>query len=313
MQSPFEAGFISKNPALEWQSDFLVMLYENFSSMMAYICRNPTTVLIMIFKRAIFIISSLIALDAEAQLIDTLIDVSPNILHFKILKGKNLPILFESGGGMDSSQWDSIATALHHQLQATVITYDRAGFGRSTLDTSNYTILLEIKSLEAALENLGYGKADFLVVGHSLGGFYNRVFAARHPEQVKGIVLLDPRIPSYEDMSFARNYFKNIDRKDYEPDYISLYHLIARMEENSNYVRQVPLPSEIPILNIMAETGPFTQVEENKRFQVEQRKLVEASNKRRLVLAEGSSHNIPYDKPGQVIELIADFYRELRN
>ncbi|MDQ6479438.1 alpha/beta hydrolase [Dyadobacter sp. LHD-138] len=267
----------------------------------------------MIFKRAIFIILSLIAVNAEAQLIDTLIDVSPYTLHFRILKGKNLPILFESGGGMDASQWDSIATVLHHRLQATVITYDRAGFGKSTLDTANYTILQEIKSLEVALGNFGYGNADFLVVGHSLGGFYNRVFAGRHPEQVKGIVLLDPRIPSYEDMSFARNYFKSLDRKDYEPDDISLYHLLANMERNSNYVRQVPLPSEIPILNIMAEKGPFTEVQENERFQADQRSFVKAAKNRKLVLAKGSSHNIPYDKPGLVIELITNFYQKLRN
>lgn len=94
----------------------------------------------MIFKRAFFVIL-LMAVNAEAQLLDTLINVSPYTLHFRILKGKSFPILFESGGGLDASQWDSIATVLHHRLQATVITYDRAGFGKSTLDTANYTIL----------------------------------------------------------------------------------------------------------------------------------------------------------------------------
>ncbi|MHA4742014.1 alpha/beta fold hydrolase [Dyadobacter sp. MSC1_007] len=69
-----------------------------------------------------------------------------------------------------------------------------------------------------------------VLVGHSLGGFYNHVYAARHPGQVKGIVMLDPRIPSFEDMAFARNYFKALDRKDFEPEYLSLYHLLANME-----------------------------------------------------------------------------------
>lgn len=167
--------------------------------------------------------------------------------------------------------------------------------------------------MEASLKKFGYGNTDFLIVGHSLGGFYNRVFAARHPKQVKGIVLLDPRIPSYEDMSFARNYFQSVDRKDFESGYMSLYHLLGNMERNSNYVRQVPLPPEIPILNIMAEKGPFTEMQENERFQADQRSLVKATKNRKLVLAKGSSHNIPYDKPGLVIELIADFYQKLRN
>ncbi|MHA4742013.1 alpha/beta fold hydrolase [Dyadobacter sp. MSC1_007] len=94
--------------------------------------------------------------NANAQLIDTLVAVSPYNLHFRIIKGKKTPLLFESGGGLDASQWDSIATILHHELQATVITYDRAGFGKSTLDTANYSILQEIKSLETALASLGY-------------------------------------------------------------------------------------------------------------------------------------------------------------
>jgi pimeloyl-ACP methyl ester carboxylesterase len=258
-----------------------------------------------------FLILLLVAGNAEAQLLDTIIVVSPYKLHFRILKGKGSPILFESGGGLDASQWDSIATILHHQLQTTVITYDRAGFGKSTLDTAQYTILQEIKCLEAALTNLGYENASFLLVGHSLGGFYNRVFAARHPSHVKGIVLLDPRIPSYEDMSFARSYFQSLDRKGFEAGYMNLYHLLANMERNSNYVRQLPIPPDIPILNIMAETGPFAETKENERFQAAQRKLVNENKNRRLVLAKGSSHNIPYDKPGLVIKLIGNFYREL--
>lgn len=132
---------------------------------------------------------------AKAQTIDTLIDVRPFNLHFRIIKGDNPPILFESGGGLDATQWDSIATTVHHQLQATVITYDRAGFGKSSLDTANFNILREIESLETALKKFGYLDAKFLLVGHSLGGFYNRVFAERHAKQVNGIVFLDPRIP----------------------------------------------------------------------------------------------------------------------
>lgn len=265
----------------------------------------------MIFKYLFFAVLSILTVNAEAQLIDTLINVNPYTLHFRILKGENPPILFETGGAMEASQWDSIATVLNQELGATVITYDRAGFGKSTLDTNNYTILREIISLEMALENFGYGNVNIFLVGHSLGGFYNRVYAARNSTRVKGIVLLDPRIPSYEDMRFARNYFKSMNRKDYDPNYISLYHLLANMERNSNYVRQIPFPVQIPILNIMAEKGPFDDDKENKRFQDDQRKLVESAKNRRLIVVNGSSHNIPYDKPGLVIKEIAEFYKDL--
>ncbi|MBC3789010.1 alpha/beta fold hydrolase [Spirosoma utsteinense] len=162
------------------------------------------------------------SVSVNAQPLDTIVDAGPYQLHFRILKGNKPPILFESGGGQDASQWDSIATAIHQRLQATVITYDRAGFGQSSFDTAGYTILQEIKSLESALHQFGYSNSNLLLVGHSLGAFYNRVYAARHPAQVKGIILVDPRVPSYGDMRFARTYFQSLNRKDYEAEYMSL-------------------------------------------------------------------------------------------
>lgn len=251
----------------------------------------------------------LVSVDVKAQALDTSVRVAPYQFHFKILQGQNPPILFESGGGMDSSQWDSIATSVHQQLQATVITYDRAGFGKSSFDTTGYTILREIQSLEAALQLFGYSKANLLLVGHSLGGFYNQVYAARHPSQVKGIILLDPRIPSYADMRFARRYFQTLTSKDFEADYLSLYYLLARMERTSNYVRQLPLPPGIPLLDLMAEYGPYSEASENERFKQDQRSLVKAYPNRRLLLVKGSSHNIPHDKPRLVIKQIVSFYR----
>ncbi|GAB4021667.1 alpha/beta fold hydrolase [Spirosoma koreense] len=261
-------------------------------------------------KQTLLSLLFLVALSAHAQLLDTIVKGGPYHLHFRVLKGINPPILFESGGGQDASQWDSIAAVVHQQLQATVITYDRAGFGKSSFDTVGYTILQEIKSLETALQHLGYSHTPLMLVGHSLGGFYNRVYAARHPDQVKGIVLLDPRIPSHADMRFARNYAQQLNRKEYEAEYMSLYYLLARMERTSDYVRQVPLPSAIPVLDIMAEHGPFAEANQNERFKADQRNLVKENPNRRLVFAKGSSHNIPADQPTLVIDQVVHFYKK---
>jgi len=276
-----------------------------------YISMNPSHINPMVYlKQTLLAFLSLVAINAKAQLLDTISKASPYKLHLRILQGRNPPILFESGGGQDASQWDSIATIVHQQLQATVITYDRAGFGQSSFDTVNYTILQEIKSLEAALQQFGFDNTNMLLVGQSLGAFYNRVYAARHPAQVKGMILLDPRIPSYADMRLAKAYFQRLHRKDYEANYLSFYHLLARMERTSNYVRQVPLPSSIPLLDIMAEHGPFAEARENERFKADQRNLVKGHRNRRLLFAKGSSHNIPHDKPALVIEQIVHFYKK---
>jgi pimeloyl-ACP methyl ester carboxylesterase len=101
--------------------------------------------------------------------VDTLINIGSYKLHVKITNGNGAPILFESGGALDSRQWDSISCVLNKHLDATVITYDRQGFGYSGLDTLQYEILNEIKGLEFAIEQLGYAKTNIILVGHSLG------------------------------------------------------------------------------------------------------------------------------------------------
>lgn len=245
--------------------------------------------------------------------IDTLVNVGSYKLHVKIINGKGAPILFESGGALDARQWDSISSALHRQLDATIITYDRQGFGKSGLDTLQYSILDEVMGLESAIEQLGYGKSKMLLVSHSLGAFYSRLYANRHPLSIKGIIMLDPRIPSKSDMKFAKRIFKNLSRNEFSKEELGLYYVLAAMERNSDFVRKKSIAATIPILNVMAEQGPFDSKEENDWFKSAQRKFISNRQNAEVVYAKGSSHNIPQDKPEIVIREISKFYRKYLN
>jgi len=92
----------------------------------------------------------------QAQTIDTLIDVGGYKLHFDIIKGKGIPILFEAGGGEDATTWKKIIHPIAERTATTLITYDRAGFGKSTFDTARHGILNGMTGLETALKKLGY-------------------------------------------------------------------------------------------------------------------------------------------------------------
>lgn len=245
----------------------------------------------------------------RAQVIDTLIDVGAHKLHFKIIKGDSTEIVFESGGGITLAQWDSIITPVHNLTSATVITYDRQGFGTSDLDTPNYTILNEIKDLETGLKKLGYGLNSTLLVCHSLGAFYSSVYASRNIGLVKGIIMLDPRIPSDADRAFARTVFNSMDTVALKKAGLGLFYALKNMERNSDFVKRTFFQTGIPILNVMAETGPFDSVSENERFQSDQRSFVKQSPNRVLIHAKGSSHNIPLDKPKFVVDQIASFHK----
>jgi pimeloyl-ACP methyl ester carboxylesterase len=122
--------------------------------------------------------------------LDTLLEVGGHKLHFRIWRGKTPVILFESGGGDDLSVWNRVLAPIQQATGATLITYDRAGFGTSEIDSSQLTIRQQIRSLKTGLATLGVDR-KCLVVAHSLGGIFATALAAQYPTQVQGAVLLE--------------------------------------------------------------------------------------------------------------------------
>ena len=81
----------------------------------------------------------------------------------------------------------------------TSVLYDRAGTGWSERVDMPRAAGVVVDELEKVLAVAGV-HGPFLLVGHSLGAFHARRFAQMHPDQVAGLVLLDP---GHEDvMSF---------------------------------------------------------------------------------------------------------------
>ena len=74
-----------------------------------------------------------------------------------------------------------------------VCAVDRAGFGFSDPGPLPRDIAAEEADLHAALAAAGI-KPPYLLVGHSYGGKLVRLFAYRHPEEVAGMLLIDPGI-----------------------------------------------------------------------------------------------------------------------
>ncbi|HUB60277.1 MAG TPA: alpha/beta hydrolase [Puia sp.] len=142
---------------------------------------------------------------AKAQTLDTLVDVGGYKLHFSIIPGKGIPILFDAGGGDDATTWDGILRPISEITHTTLITYDRIGFGKSGLDTNQHGILKMIDGLETGLHKLGYW-GNIMLVAHSQGAIYAQVFAFRHPELVKAAVMIDGTTPCFYNLSRLQRY-----------------------------------------------------------------------------------------------------------
>ena len=97
-------------------------------------------------------------------------------------------VVIEPSFGGSAAEWRAIAETL--AAQTTVVTYDRAPYGASSRATDRRTPADIAGDLHVALQELGI-RDPVVLVGFSVGGMYVRAYAALHPDQVAGMVLVE--------------------------------------------------------------------------------------------------------------------------
>jgi len=118
-----------------------------------------------------------------------LIDVGGRNLHFRVQGAGSPTVILEGGTGEGTIEWTLVAPEIAKVTR--VVSYDRAGLGWSDASTSPKTAEAAVEDLRAALEAQGIIDGPLVLVGHSLGGHYVRMFQYQHPEHVVGLVLVD--------------------------------------------------------------------------------------------------------------------------
>jgi pimeloyl-ACP methyl ester carboxylesterase len=119
----------------------------------------------------------------------TLIDVGGRGLHV-ICEGHGEPmVLLESGVAASSLSWAYVQPEIARFTR--VCAYDRAGLAWSDPPGSPRTLPNIIADLHEVLGSAA-SQGAIVMVGHSFGCFVVCSYAARHPDRVAGLVLLDP-------------------------------------------------------------------------------------------------------------------------
>ncbi len=116
-------------------------------------------------------------------------------LYFDCQGAGSPRVLFDYGIAGAAVEWQDIQRSL--AADTTVCVYDRAGYGWSDPGPSPRTAARAAAEIAALAAAAGW-REPLLLVGHSFGGFDVRYFAARHPEAVAGLVLLDSSLPGFE-------------------------------------------------------------------------------------------------------------------
>src|SRR6266566_1251627 len=140
-----------------------------------------------------------------------LVDVGGRRLYVHCTGSGSPTVVLVSGLAEASVYWGGwIAPAVAQNT--TVCAYDRAGQGWSDPPASPQDGAAVATDLHTLLDHAQIA-GPYVLVGHSTGGAYIRVFAARYPDQVAGMVFLD---------SQPNEAFTGL------PDFPSQYNIISR-------------------------------------------------------------------------------------
>jgi pimeloyl-ACP methyl ester carboxylesterase len=98
-------------------------------------------------------------------------------------------VVFESGLGSGGGGYGSLFPFIQKNFSG--IVYDRNGIGESEIDISIKTDADVIKRLHDLLVTLKI-KPPYLLVGHSIGGPFIRLYASIYPNEICGLFFIDP-------------------------------------------------------------------------------------------------------------------------
>ncbi|HEX2573533.1 MAG TPA: alpha/beta hydrolase [Polyangia bacterium] len=118
----------------------------------------------------------------------TLVDIGGRRLHLYCIGEGSPTVLLQSGYTDWSLGWSTVQPEI--AKFARVCSYDRPGLGDSDPSPDAGSTARLVEDLHTLLDK-AHVPPPYVLVGHSAGGMYQRLFAAAHPETVAGMVLVD--------------------------------------------------------------------------------------------------------------------------
>ena len=183
-----------------------------------------------------------------------------------------------------------------------ILLYDRLGVGQSGPRHSSEALLASTiaDQLKALLE-AAYLPAPYLLVGHSLGGFYVQAFARQYPNETAAVVLVDSASPFEPPSAFSSTVPSN-------PGSISAVEEAGFAPSAAAMLAGPPFPPVPLIVRAAAEHDAVPELE--GLWREVQAQTAALSPRGRLCIVEGAGHFIQNDRPQIVVGAVLDEMRE---
>lgn len=237
--------------------------------------------------------------------------------------GSHPAILLLHGSGVSARSWTFQLQNLGHALS--VLAIDLPGHGESD-PIDDMTLEGYADAARGLVDALGTGPV--LAAGHSLGGAVAQVLAARHPEMIKGLVLLSTCAKLPERGGFLQRFYRCLPgfiqkvlffstaKKILFSPSASRQAMVLGMEElracrpetilkdvaaaQAMDLQEVAQKLRVPTLILCGDRDKLTPPALSERLS----ELIPGS---RLLILEGAGHMLPLEAPGRVNQEILDF------
>ena len=238
------------------------------------------------------------------------VDVGGHSLQL-LVGGQGSPaVIFEAGFGAGIASWSTVQKDVAAFAQT--VSYDRAGLGQSDLGPKPRSAKLIATELHAALQKSGV-KPPYVMVGHSFGGIYVRVFADMYPNEVAGMVLIDPSQESFDDWLIKKEPER---RKLAETNMAKTGEGVqaefAGVDTSYSQARVAKVPAGIPVTLLTATVDENVSAEARKMWIEKHKEWLATVPGSKHMVVEGASHFIQAQKPALVIEAIKQVSKQPR-
>jgi len=230
------------------------------------------------------------------------ISVGDYSLSFNYISGSEPAIVFESGSGVESSHWNKIMQSLSSKIDNAIISYDRAGYGKSDLPMEPYQIESEVLWLRKGLEHLGYANT-IVYVGHSYAYYLLKMYEAKYTNSIHSMIYIDPITIDFIDaMGGIEEELKHFDPSLLPDNNLgkSLLRETKAVPDTFNKVKKLKVSRATSCFVISAESPEWSSQKEIAEWKSGHKKLsTQCGND--VVVAKGSNHDVPSHSPDLIV------------
>jgi pimeloyl-ACP methyl ester carboxylesterase len=232
------------------------------------------------------------------------VDVNNRSLRMRVEGNGSPAVVLEIGLGGALEEWAAVQP--HVARFTKVVAYDRIG---GLDEQSVLTGTQIVRDLHASLRKSGI-EPPYVLVGQSFGGIYNRIFASLFPNEVAGLVLLDPSQEEFIGWMQKHHPTKSLSRKEIVrwPEGAGIWATLDELKSVG------PLPN-VPIVVVTA-TRPSNDplwIEVSPVWKKSHDDWVKSLPHARHVLAPESGHGVHVEASELVVDLIREVVNEARN